>query len=249
MTEVRSTLSDMTTVDEYGVPMLRPETEPVPESDEHARIVDLLFAGLAARFIDGDIVVTERMAWFPDQDDTKIRLDPGVMVIFGRPKQHRVSYKAWAEDGVAPSVIIEVKSPKDTSHDYDRRLGRAVHYGVTEVLLIDPFAPGGVVASHLQVEPGVGLRTVAVSASTRSPLTVESLGITLTGGDDLVVTDEYGVWLDTVAQILANRSAGTKAREESARAEQEAARAQQEAARAERLTQALRDAGIDPADI
>lgn len=242
MTKARSTLSDMTTVDEYGVLMLRPETEPVSESEEHARIVDLLFAGLAARFIEGDVVVTERMAWFPEQQDTKIRLDPDVMVIFGRPKQHRVSYKAWAEDGVAPSLIIEVKSPKDTSHDYDRRLGRAVQYGVTEVLLIDPFAPGGVVVSHLQVEPGVGLRTVAVSASTRSPLTVESLGITLTGGDDLVVSDEYGVWLDTVAQIQASRSAGNKARQESARAEQEAARA-------ERLAQALREAGIDPADI
>lgn len=234
MRQVRSTLSDMTTVDEYGVAMLRAETEPVPESEEHARIVDLLFAGLAARFGTGDIVVTERMAWFPDAEDTAIRLDPDLMVIFGRPKQQRVSYKAWAEEGVAPAVIIEVKSPTDTSHDYDRRLGRAVQHGVTEVLLIDPFAPG-VVVSHLRVEPSVGLRTVAVSASARSPLTVESLGITLTGGDDLVVSDEHGVWLDTVEQVQSSRSA--------------TARAEQESARAERLAEALRQAGIDPGDV
>lgn len=82
-------------VDEYGVLLLRPEEEPVPEDSEHERLVDLLYAGLLAHF-DGieQVSVHCRLAWLPDREDTKIGLDPVVMVVFGRPQKRRRSYRA-----------------------------------------------------------------------------------------------------------------------------------------------------------
>lgn len=237
------TLRDMTTVDEYGVELLVPETKTVPESAPHSRAVNFVHAGIGAHFAErDDVVVTNRLAWFPDRSDTRIRMDPDVMVVVGRPRRARrprTSYKAWAEEDVVPTIIIEVRSEEDTSGDYERRLGRAAKYGVPEVVMIDPFAPGGVIVSHLRAGDDRVFRTVAVSASAATPLTVASIGVTFAGGNELMVADEHGPWIDTVDQILATRTAV-------ARVEQEAARAEQEAARADRLAAALRAAGVDP---
>ncbi|CAN5164700.1 hypothetical protein BH23ACT9_BH23ACT9_36910 [soil metagenome] len=237
--------------DEHGVLLLRPEFETVPEATEHARLVDLLQAGLNRRFAQRqDVAVHERLAWFPDAEDTRIRLDPDIMVVIGRPKADRRSYKAWAEDHVPPAVLIEVKSQDDGSAEYARRLARAHEHGVTEAVLIDPYAPGGVLVSHLRAGQGdPGLRTVAVSSGPDRPVTVTTLGLTIAGGTELVVSDETGVWLDTVQQIMHAEQQTARADQEAARAEQEAARADREAARARRLEQALRDAGIDPDQI
>ena len=129
---------------EDDVVLLAPEEETVPEHDVHRVLVDLLAAGLVALFADrDDVAVFCRLAWFPDRDDTRVRLDPDVMVVFGRPPGPRKRYKAWMEGGVSPAVLVEVWSDDDTDADYRRRLGRARRYGVEEVVIVDPFAPGG----------------------------------------------------------------------------------------------------------
>lgn len=223
------------------VVLLVPEEEMVPEHDRHRVLVDLLAAGIVARFADrDDVAVFCRLAWFPDAADTRIRLDPDVMVVFGRPPGPRKSYKAWREEHVAPAVLVEVWSDDDTDADYRRRLGRARRYGVREVVIVDPFAVGGVRVEHLRGE-GDGWRSVATSTSPDDPVVVESLGVRLAGGDDLRVTDADGdePWPTTA-------EAFRRARAEAARARAEAARADAEAARAERLAELLRRAGIDP---
>ena len=204
-----------------GVVLLAPEEETVPESAEHQRLVDLLYAGLAARYRDAeDVAVHCRLAWFPDRDDTRVRLDPDVMVVFGRPPGRRKSYRTWAEEGVAPTVLVEVLSEEDTDAEYDRRLRRARASGVAEVVLVAPSAPGGVRVEHLLPDPDdqERFRTVAVSVSPDEPVRVEGLGITCAGGRDLVVADEAGVWPDTPSAMAMAR----RAEAESARAEAEA---------------------------
>ena len=231
-----TTLDDVATyVDEHGVEMLRPETEPVPEHALHAEIVDLLYAGLRAHFADRtDVAVHERLAWFPEQSNTRIRLDPDVMVVIGRPQLMRKSFKAWAEDGAVPTVLVEVVSEEDTDRSYRERLGRAHRYGVPEVVLIHPFAPGGCYVQHLLAEEE-GYRTRATSTSPDAPVEVPTLGIRLAGGDRLVAEDEYGPWQDTASLA------------EHVRRQTEEARRQGE--RADRLAEALRAAGIDPDSI
>ena len=240
MTSV-DTLQDVTPrTDEHGVLLLRPETEPVPEHAEHARIVDMIFAGLAARFRGrDDVAVHERLAWFPDRDDTRIRLDPDVMVVFGRPPAMRKSFKAWAEDGAAPTILIEVWSEDDTEARYRERLQRASTHGVEEVVLVHPFAPGGCRVTHLLADGEGDVRTVATSASADVPITIDRLGITMIGGPTFVVSDEHGPWADTAELAEAAQRSAAEARAN-------AAEATAERARAERLAQALRDAGIDP---
>ena len=241
---------------ETDVVLLAPEEEPVPEHALHQRLVDLLWAGLAARFAErDDVAVHARLAWFPDREDTGIRLDPDVLIAFGRPPAPRSSWRAWDEDGVAPTVIVEVWSEHDTDAEYRRRLGRARRYGVEEVVVVDPFSPGGVRVEHLVADPAdpAAWRTAAVSVHPDRPVALPRLGIGMAGGPKLVVTDPQGAWLDTPAAVIAARAEAARADAEAARADAEAARADAEAARAgteaaraERLAARLRAAGLDP---
>ncbi len=222
----------MSTLDEPLV-LLAPEEEAVPESALHQRTVDLFYAGLAAGFASrADVAVHSRLAWFPDRADTRIRLDPDVLVVFGRPPQDRSSYRAWDEEGVQPTVFIEVRSDHDTDADYRERLQRAREYGVEEVVIVAPFAPGGLRVEHL-VAADDSFRVAAISASAEQTVAVARLGITLTGGTRLTVRDADGIWPDTPTAFSALRA--------------EAARADAEAARAERLATRLRDAGLTDA--
>lgn len=241
---------------EDDVVLLAPEEETVPEHDVHRVLVDLLAAGLVALFAGrDDVAVFCRLAWFPDRDDTRVRLDPDVMVVFGRPPGPRKSYKAWMEGGVSPAVLVEVWSDDDTDADYRRRLGRARRYGVEEVVIVDPFAPGGVRVDHLQADPQEPdrFRVVATSAGPDRPIAVASLGITVAGGAELDVRHDGRRWPTTAEAFRrawaeaerADREA-ERADREAQRADREVQRAQREAHRAARLAALLREAGLDP---
>jgi Uma2 family endonuclease len=213
------------------VELRAPEEEMVPEHDLHRVLVDLLAAGLVDSFADdGDVAVFSRLAWFPDRADTRIRLDPDVMVVRGRPPGPRKSYKAWQEEGVAPAVLVEVWSDDDTDADYRRRLARARTYGVEEVVIVDPFAVGGVRIEHLRAD-GDRFRSVASTATEDRLVIVESLGISMAGGDELAVIADGRRWPTTAEAFRLART--------------EADRADREAARADRLAALLRHAGID----
>lgn len=202
----------------------------MPESGVHRGLVDMLAAWLEARFADhGDVAVFARLAWFPQLGDTSVRLDPDVMVVFGRPPGPRRSYKAWAEEDVVPAVLLEVWSEDDTEAGYARRLSRARRYGVPEVVVIHPFAPGGVRVDHLRADPSTAdpFRTVASSFDPEHEVHVTTLGIHLAGGDELRVRDDAGVWQPTANTVLQLRA---------------------ERARADRLAARLRAAGLDPGD-
>lgn len=221
--------------DEYGVVLLAPEVETVPEDTEHEQIVDTLLLGLRHRYAErDDVQVFGRLAWFPDRTDTRIRVDPDVMVVIGRPGGPRSSYRTWAEDGVVPSVIIEVVSRRDSDADHARRLGLARAHGVEEVVLVSPHAVGGVHVERLRPDPEdpTRFRTVAVSTDPSAPVELPVLGIRIAGGRQVVVTDEHGEWPDPLELL-------TKLRSQTARAEREAARA-------DRLAAQLRAAGIAP---
>jgi hypothetical protein len=214
--------------------MRAPEEELVPEHDLHRVLVDLLAAGLVARFAEhDDVAVFSRLAWFPDRSDTRIRLDPDVMVVRGRPQAPRKSYKAWQEQDIAPAVLVEVWSDDDTDAEYRRRLGRARRYGVEEVVIVDPFAVGGVRVEHLR---GVGdrFRSVATTSSADRLVIVDSLGVSMAGGEELAVIEDGRRWPTTADAFRLARVEAERADQEAARADQEAARADQEAIRADR---------------
>jgi hypothetical protein len=80
---------------------------------------------------------------------------------------------------------------------------------------------------------------VAMSATPDHLVIIESLGVSMAGGDELAVIEDGRRWPTTA-------EAFRRLREAAERADREAARADREAARAERLAARLREAGIDP---
>jgi Uma2 family endonuclease len=219
------------------VELLVPEEETVPESDLHRIQVDLLLAGLSARFADApDVAVFGRLAWFPDASDTSIRLDPDVMIVRGRPPGHRRSYKAWMEQGVQPAVLVEVWSEDDTDADYRRRLERARTYGVQEVVLVSPYGAGGVRVEHLLPDPDdpARFRTEATSSRGDQFVAVPSLGIEIAGGVELVVVEDGRRWPTTGEAFRRLWAAEARADEAEARAAEADARAAAAEARAAR---------------
>ena len=57
---------------------------------------------------------------------------------FGRPKGDRGSYKQWQEDGIAPQVVFEVRSPGNTPRELGAKFDFYQRHGVEEYYLYDP---------------------------------------------------------------------------------------------------------------
>ena len=95
--------------------------------------LEILFADRPDVFVAGDLF------WYPDPDRHAVApLAPDAMVVFGRPKGPRGSYKQWEEDGLAPQVVFEVRSPSNTARDLKDKFDFYATYGVAEYYLYDP---------------------------------------------------------------------------------------------------------------
>jgi Uma2 family endonuclease len=94
--------------------------------------LDWLFRNEELVFVAGDLL------WYPIEGNPKYRVAPDVMVIFGRPKGDRGSYKQWQEDNIAPQVVFEILSPGNTEGEMDRKLQIYARCGVEEYYIYDP---------------------------------------------------------------------------------------------------------------
>ena len=102
-----------------------------PESDgkpmaENTRQFDWIVTikcGLEALFkADPNIFVVGDLFWYPVKGDPTTALAPDIMVVFGRPKGHRPSYKQWEEKKVAPQVVFEIESPGNTNKEWAAKM-------------------------------------------------------------------------------------------------------------------------------
>jgi len=87
---------------------------------------------------DPDVFIAGDLFWYPDEEDPKIKYAPDVMVVFGRPKGDRGSYRQWEEDGIPPQVVFEIWSPGNRKVDKDKKLVFYDRYGVEEYYTYDP---------------------------------------------------------------------------------------------------------------
>jgi Uma2 family endonuclease len=94
--------------------------------------LDWLFRNDERVFVAGDLL------WYPIEGNPKYRVAPDVMVVFGRSKGDRGSYKQWLEDDLAPQVIFEILSPGNTEGEMDRKLQMYARCGVEEYYIYDP---------------------------------------------------------------------------------------------------------------
>lgn len=60
------------------------------------------------------------------------------MVVFGRPKGDRGSYRQWQEDNILPQVVFEILSPGNRLKEMAKKLDFYEQYGVEEYYIYDP---------------------------------------------------------------------------------------------------------------
>ncbi len=97
--------------------------------------LEIIFANDPNVFIAGDLL------WYPVRYTQK-RMAPDVMVIFGRPKGRRGSYKQWEEDYIAPQVAFEILSPSNKDRrgleSLEDKFNFYEAYGIVEYYVYDP---------------------------------------------------------------------------------------------------------------
>jgi Uma2 family endonuclease len=94
--------------------------------------LEILFKSHADVFVAGDLF------WYPVKGSNKIKLAPDTMVVFGRPKGHRGSYRQWEENNIPPQVVFEILSPGNNNTEMDRKKLFYLEHGVEEYYVYDP---------------------------------------------------------------------------------------------------------------
>jgi Uma2 family endonuclease len=118
-----------------------PETDGEPMADNTLQYewIVTIKGGLDRLFAHNpEVFVAGNLFWYPVQGEPDIRRAPDALVVFGRPKGHRGSYRQWEEDGIAPQVVFEVQSPGNTAGEMREKFEFYDMHGVEEYYLYDP---------------------------------------------------------------------------------------------------------------
>jgi Uma2 family endonuclease len=94
--------------------------------------LEILFA------LQDNVFIAGNLLWYPLQGEAKIRQAPDAMVVFGRPKGKRGSYKQWQEDNIPPQVVFEILSPGNKTKEMANKLLFYQRYNVEEYYIYDP---------------------------------------------------------------------------------------------------------------
>ena len=196
--------------------------------------LEWLFADNPNVFVAGDLL------WYPVEGDNKKRTAPDVMVVLGRPKGDRGSYKQWEEDNLPPQVVFEILSPGNTRAEMSRKLLFYDRFGVDEYYLYDPDRND--LSGWLRREGFLDL--IESMADWVSPLLQIRFDLS---GDELQIFRPDGQRFLSYVEI-AQRAEEERQRAETERqrAETERQRAEEAEARVKLLAERLREMGIDP---
>ena len=196
--------------------------------------LELLFATNPEVFVAGDLL------WYPVEGDNKLRQAPDVMVVFGRAKGDRGSYKQWEEDNIPPQVVFEILSPGNRLKAMAKKFKFYERYGVEEYYVYDPDD----IELIGWLRSGEGLEVIEEMNGWVSPrlgvqfeLTSENLEIFSPQGKRFLTYVELGQLLDEERQ---------RTQQERQRADEALTQLEQERQRYQALEALLRERGIDP---
>jgi len=210
-----------------------PESDgkPMADNTKQFRWIVTLEGGFEALFRDReDVFVAGDLFWYPVEGRPDIRMAPDVMIVFGRPKGDRPSYKQWEEGNIAPQVVFEVLSPSNSLVEMAKKLEFYDRYGVEEYYLYDPET--GDFTGWIRGEDG-RLRVIDEIQGWVSP----RLGVRFEIEDgELRVIRPDGQRFLTYTELEQERARALR-------------QAEEERFRAEKLAQRLRELGIDPEQI
>jgi len=120
---------------------LYPDSDGKPMSDNTVqhRWIDILFHNLNSLFAERtDVFVAADLMWYAVEGHPRECAAPDVMVVFGRPKGDRGSYKQWREDSTPVTVAFEVLSPANSDDEMAKKAIFYEDHEVEEYYVIDP---------------------------------------------------------------------------------------------------------------
>jgi Uma2 family endonuclease len=125
----------------FHPPPLYPESDgkPLADNTKQARWIVVLFDNLLALFhTAADVFIAADLLWYAVEGEPAQCTAPDVLVVFGRPKGDRGSYRQWEEDNVPVTVAFEVLSPGNTHAEMIEKQTFYEGHGVEEYYLYDP---------------------------------------------------------------------------------------------------------------
>ncbi len=137
----------MTTLLNLEDALLYPESDgkPMGENTRQYRWIVIIKENLEILFAHvADVFIAADLFWYPVQVNAPPvpNQAPDVMVVFGRPKGDRRSYKQWQENNIPPQVVFEILSPSNKTPEGEAGMitkwGFYQQYGVEEYYTYDP---------------------------------------------------------------------------------------------------------------
>ena len=210
--------------------------QPMADNTEQFEWIVLLKENLECLFAkDPQVFVGGDLLWYPVEGHPEIRVAPDVMVVLGRPKGKRGSYRQWQENQQPPDVVFEILSPGNTLKEMAKKLKFYEHYGVTEYYIYNPETNELTGLERREGELGV-IEEMNDWVSPR-------LGIRFQ-----LMPDTLNVYYPDGRPFLSTVQLAEQAEQEKQRAEREKQRAERAEAENERLRALLTEAGIDLGD-
>ncbi len=128
---------------------LYPESDgkPMAENTEQYRWIVMIKENLEILFSAiAEVFIAANLFWYPvpnkAETESVAPQAPDVMVVIGRPKGRRGTYRQWEEENLAPQVVFEILSPSNKTaegkRDMQKKLAFYQTYGVEECYIYDP---------------------------------------------------------------------------------------------------------------
>lgn len=226
----------MITFSQFDPDLLYPDSDgkPMADNTEQYRWIVIIKENLEILFADvPDVFIAGDLLWYPVPSKIISPVAPDVMVVIGRPKGRRGSYRQWQEENIAPQIVFEILSPSNTPSEMERKLEFYDAYGVEEYYL---YAPENFQLDGWQRQ-GEHLTRLWQLNGWVSP----RLGIKFeTSQGELVIYYPDG------QRFLTSIEMQQRLVQAEQMVEQERQRAEAERQRAEKMSKYLRSRGIDP---
>jgi Uma2 family endonuclease len=125
-----------------SAPIIYPESDGQPLADNtiQFRLIVTIQGGIDTLFIDNpNVFVAGDLFWYPVEGEPGIRQAPDVMVVRGRPRGDRRSYKQWEEENIPPQVVFEIVSKSNSKKELEGAKRQFYErYGVEEYYIFNP---------------------------------------------------------------------------------------------------------------
>jgi Uma2 family endonuclease len=113
--------------------------KPMSDNSKQFRWIGVLYGNIAALVRDQpEVLVAGNMLWYAKEGFPEESTAPDVMVVIGRPKGDRGSYKQWEENNVPATVVFEILSPSNTAAEMADKFAFYDEHCVEEYYIYDP---------------------------------------------------------------------------------------------------------------